>query len=170
MKNKELVIVEKMLQIVPYEIVVHYSSQTDNINVLKENAQKEALEENKTVLEVLLTYAMETLETYECELLGHLNFEMKEEDPDTWKKERKEIKSFINELKKQIHLCETYTKTEIIKMFMQDEFELNLHIEEEAKAMGITAKAFAKQIAEVQFDIGIEEKSIIQVGRRYKLA
>lgn len=170
MRNNESVIVEKMLQIMPYEIVVQYSSQTDNINVLKENAQKEAHEENKGVLEVLLTYALETLETYDSELLGHINYEMKEESPDTWKQERKEIKAYINELKKQIHHCETYTKAEIIKMFMQDEFELNLHIQEEAKEMGITAKAFAKQIAETQFDIGLEEKSIIRVGRRYKLA
>lgn len=63
----------------------------------------------------------------------------------------------------------TYTKSEIIKMFMQDEFDLNLDIEYEAKEIGITPKQFAKNIAEIQFDIGIGEKSIIKVGRRYMI-
>lgn len=84
----------------PHEILVQYSSQTDNIDVLKENVIKEAEEDNKTELEVLHLYAVETLETYESELLGHLNYFMQFEDNErlTWKNERSEIKRYIKRL------------------------------------------------------------------------
>ena len=62
----------------------------------------------------------------------------------------------------------TFTKAELIKELMNDELELNHHIDYEAELEGLTAKQFAKRIAETTFDLLLEEGSIIKVGKRYK--
>lgn len=87
---------------IPLEVLIQYSSQTDNIDVLMENAKEEAKEENTTTLHVLLTYAKEVLETYESWLLGHLNYAMKEEHPKQWREERAEIKKYITKLENYV--------------------------------------------------------------------
>ena len=61
-----------------------------------------------------------------------------------------------------------YTKSEHIKELMNDEIELNQHIEHEASLEGLTVKQFAKRIAETTFDILLEEGTIIKVGNKYK--
>lgn len=92
--------IERALKALPMEVIIQYSSQTDNVNVLKENAIREAEEEGKTLLEVLHAYAVETLETYDSELLGHLNYFMQfeENEKGTWKEERAEIVRYIKKL------------------------------------------------------------------------
>ena len=62
----------------------------------------------------------------------------------------------------------TFTKAELIKELMNDEIELNLHIDYEAQQEGLTVKQLAKRIAENTFDTLLGEGSIIKVGRRYK--
>lgn len=99
---KESIKLERAFGSIPFEIVVQYSDQTDNIDVLKEKAAKEAEEEGITVLEVLRNYTLEVIETYELELLGHVNYDMRDDDPDTWKKELNEIKRYLKKLEHYI--------------------------------------------------------------------
>lgn len=63
----------------------------------------------------------------------------------------------------------TYTRSELLKEFAQDELELNENADYEAEQMGITMKEFAKRIAIVEFDTMLQEGSIIKVGHRYRL-
>lgn len=102
--------IERALNTMPWEIIVQYSRATDSIDVLERYAKLEAIEENKTLLEVLYQYSIETLETYECELLGHINYFMQfeHEEYGTWKRERNEVKSYIKKL-------QGYLKSEGIK-------------------------------------------------------
>ena len=100
---KESAKLERALQSMPWEVIVQHSNGTDDIEVLAERATEAATEENTSVLNVLLTYAKETLETYEGGGDNrHVNYEMKEDDPETWKTERSEIKQYIKKLEKYI--------------------------------------------------------------------
>lgn len=61
----------------------------------------------------------------------------------------------------------TFTKSELIKEFAEDQLELNYHAEDEAETMGISVKEYAKRIAIEEFDIRLQEGSIVKVGRRF---
>lgn len=60
-----------------------------------------------------------------------------------------------------------FTKSELIKEFAEDQLELNYHAEDEAETMGISVKEYAKRIAIEEFDIRLQEGSIVKVGRRF---
>ena len=94
--------IERLMKVLPYEILVQYSSGTDNSDVFLENMNKIAEEDGTDVLNVMLWAAQETLYTYDSELLSHLNYEMKFEHPDEWTAERKEITAFIRKVKSYI--------------------------------------------------------------------
>jgi dsDNA-binding SOS-regulon protein len=83
----------------PSEVVVQYSDTTDSLDVLLKNAVAEAKDSNKPVLEVFLSYAKETLETYDDVYLAHVNYELKNQNYKQWKSERKEIVDYIKKIR-----------------------------------------------------------------------
>lgn len=64
---------------------------------------------------------------------------------------------------------ENFTKAQIIRMFANDQIELDYHLDDQAQKMGISTLTLAKRIAEEEFNIGLNEGTIVKVGRRYEL-
>lgn len=82
----------------PCEMIIQWSSGTDLISFVVDRAINEALASRKDTLEVLLDYAKDTLSLYYES--GHINCEMKEENPIEWRQEVKELKQYIARLER----------------------------------------------------------------------
>ena len=99
----EKVTFENLINSLPYEVLVQWSKQTDDIEVFIESIEEISNDENISILEALLYCTKETLGTYEGNGDNrHINYDLKFEDKETWLSERKEIKAFIRKIEKLI--------------------------------------------------------------------
>lgn len=92
--------IKRALESLPYEVLVQWSNGTDDTDFLLVKATEIAEEESTSIIKVILDFAEETLLTYEEGGDNrHINYEMKNDDYETWLQERKEIKAYIRKLK-----------------------------------------------------------------------
>ena len=93
--------IKRAIESLPYEILAQWSDQSDDSDLLLRKAAKIAEGEGTSIIKTLLMFAEETLSTYEGDGDNrHINYDLKNYEPETWARERKEIKAYISRLKR----------------------------------------------------------------------
>lgn len=100
---KESVKIKRLLEIIPHEILYQFSGGSEDVDMFMKNMNEIAEGDGTTLLHAILKSSIDTLNTYEVNGDNrHVNYEMQFDDHETWIVERKEIKNFINKVKRYL--------------------------------------------------------------------